>query len=104
VSSYNAPFVKKDTNTNQSTHENIYNISLFFPETIDYSAKVVALGRCFEPDLALAASEYFTRWSDKLDCSGLYYASCTTTKVAAFDFLSFNYCMNMMYLALLYLA
>jgi small nuclear ribonucleoprotein (snRNP)-like protein len=65
-----------------------------------YSTKVVAVGRCFEPDLIMAASGKCTRWSGKLDCIDLRYTTCTITKVARHWFSFLNCCMNMMYLAL----
>ena len=54
-------------------------------QTVDYS-KVVAVGRCLEPDLVMAAGGECTRWSGKLDCNDLRYTTCTITKVVPLIF------------------
>lgn len=71
-------------------------------EHIDWSTKLLAVGRCFESGLAMAASGKCTRWSGNLDCKDLQYTACTITKVAPliFFFLIAYFYMNMMYLAL----
>ena len=48
-------------------------------QTMDYSTKVVAVGRRFEPDLVMAASGIWTKWSGKLDCNDLRYTGMTST-------------------------
>jgi small nuclear ribonucleoprotein (snRNP)-like protein len=55
-------------------------------EKIHYCARVVAVGRCFESGLAMAASGEFTGWSGKLDCKDLLYTACTITKVVPLIF------------------
>ncbi|XP_022682638.1 uncharacterized protein LOC101782153 isoform X2 [Setaria italica] len=49
-------------------------------EHIDWSTKLLAVGRCFESGLAMAASGKCTRWSGNLDCKDLQYTACTITK------------------------
>nr|TKW12056.1 hypothetical protein SEVIR_5G011966v2 [Setaria viridis]TKW12060.1 hypothetical protein SEVIR_5G011966v2 [Setaria viridis] len=49
-------------------------------EYLDWSTKLLAVGRCFESGLAMAASGKCTRWSGNLDCKDLQYTACTITK------------------------
>ncbi|XP_022682960.1 uncharacterized protein LOC101755169 [Setaria italica] len=49
-------------------------------EHLDWSTKLLAVGRCFESGLAMAASGKCTRWSGNLDCKDLQYTACTITK------------------------
>ncbi|CAL4956027.1 unnamed protein product [Urochloa decumbens] len=49
-------------------------------QKMDYSTKVVAVGRCFESGIVMAAGGKCNNWSGGLDCKDLRYTACTITK------------------------
>ena len=56
--------------------------------SINYSSKVVAVGRSFESGALMATRGARTCWSGPFDCKHLSYSTCKISKVLFVDFLS----------------
>jgi hypothetical protein len=56
--------------------------------SVNYSSKVVAVGRSFESGALMATRGERTCWSGPFDCKHLSYSTCKISKVLFVDFLS----------------